>query len=300
MEIKTAYIFPGQGSQIVGMGKDFYESFGIAKQIIDEADQYVDFDLKDIMFNGPTDELKQTHVAQIALYTISVAIFNVLPPEKKISCVAGHSLGEYSALHIAKSFSFLEGIDLIKKRGKLMRQSSDPEQGMMSVIGHDLNTILINMDSNIEIACYNSFSQVVLSGLKTDLESYANKIKDQVKRIVMLPVSGAFHSKYMKKASQEFKAFLDKKVIHKPELTFISNVIGKITNNEDIKDLLCQQIINPVRWVDTIQEMEKKGVSQIIEIGSQSVLTNLGKNIAPNCSHISIKNLESLNNFCQI
>ena len=284
-------IFPGQGSQIVGMGKEFYNKFDLVKDLFKEADEVLNLPLSKIILEGPSDKLNLTINTQPAIYLISFAIYNLIKKEfnidlDKAEYFAGHSLGEYSALSSAGFLNFSETIKLLRIRGDAM-QNSVPEGkgGMIAVLGttvEKIEKILQENQNNFfaEIANDNSVGQIVLSGLIEDLEKLIKVLKSNNIKNIRLPVSAPFHCKLMNKASEIMKNEIEKVNFVECNNKLISNVTAnEILNKEELKKLLVDQIENRVRWRESIIYMINKGINQFIEIGPGKILSGLVKRI---------------------
>jgi len=284
-------IFPGQGSQIVGMGKDLYDRYEIVKKLFKEADESLGIQLSKIIFDGPKEELDLTINTQPAIFLISYSIFKLAKEEfnkdlSKAKFFAGHSLGEYSALSCAKYLNFSETVKILRARGDAM-QNSVPrgEGGMIAVLGSKIDSIekilKENKDKfNIEVANDNSDGQIVLSGKTIDLEKLTEILKENGIKNLKLPVSAPFHSKLMNKATSIMTKEIDKLNFQDGNNILISNVTAKeIQNKDDLKKLLIQQIESRVRWRESVMYMISKGVKHFIEIGPGKVLSGLVKRI---------------------
>ena len=286
---KTALVFPGQGSQFVGMGKDLYDNFACAKEVFQEVDDVLSLKLSEIIFNGPAEDLTQTQNTQPALMAVSVAIMRILEKEfgKKIEDLcdyaAGHSLGEYSALCASGAISLQDTAKLLQVRGNAMANCGKKTSGAMAaILGVDIevaNKIAQEAAQGeiCQVANDNSVGQVVISGSKTAIERSLTIAKENgAKRALALPVSGAFHSELMKEAEAEMKEALDSATINKPKVKIVANVTADFVEDEnDIRDLLLKQITSSVRWRETMLLLEKNSVSKIIEIGAGKVLAGL-------------------------
>jgi len=284
-------IFPGQGSQLVGMGKDLYSKYSLIQNLFKEADDTLGFSLSNLILNGPKDELDLTENTQPAIFLVSYSIFKLIKEEfnidlNKASFFAGHSLGEYSALASAASLSFASTLKILKIRGKAM-QSSVPKGvgGMVAVLGSEIKKIermIQENESKYEcfIANDNSEGQIVLSGNIDDLEKMMIDLKVANIKNIKLPVSAPFHCKLMNKATRVMNEEMAKLNFEEPQNTLVSNVTGKeISNSNELKDLLVKQIENRVRWRESVLLMINKGVNQFIEIGPGKVLSGLIKRI---------------------
>ncbi len=284
-------IFPGQGSQIVGMGKEFYTKFDLVKNLFKEADEVLNLPLSKIILEGPDEKLNLTTNTQPAIYLISFAIFNLVKKEfnidlDKAKYFAGHSLGEYSALSSAGYLNFSDTIKLLRIRGDAMQNSVPKGKGgMIAVLGTTVETIekilLENQKSFfVEIANDNSLGQIVLSGLIEDLEKLSKVLKKNNIKNIRLPVSAPFHCKLMNKATEIMKKEIENVNFIDSNNKLISNVTAtEILDKEELKKLLVDQIENRVRWRESIINMVNKGVNQFIEIGPGKVLSGLIKRI---------------------
>ena len=284
-------IFPGQGSQIIGMGKEFLNNFDIVKNLFKEADEILGFSLTKIILNGPKDQLDLTANTQPAIFLISYSIFNVIKKEfnidlNKAKYFAGHSLGEYSALASAGYLNFQETIKLLRKRGDAM-QNAVPKGvgGMVAILGSKISTIEKILEKNrdkmfVEVANDNSEGQLVLSGNNTDLSILMEILKKENIKNIKLPVSAPFHCKLMNRATEIMKKELEKIKFSSSNNLLISNVTAdEILNKDDLKKLLIEQIESRVRWRESVINMINKGVNHFIEIGPGKVLSGLVKRI---------------------
>jgi len=310
--LHTAIVFPGQGSQKVGMGKDLFDNFAVAKEVFQIVDEILKVNLSKIMFEGPEADLTQTQNTQPALMAVSIALVRVLEKEfgKKItdlgSMVAGHSLGEYSALCAAGALSLEDTAKLLQVRGNAMAKCGAKTQGAMAaVIGaepelvEEIAKAAAQNNEICQIANDNSVGQIVISGSKTGVDRAIEIAKEKgVKRVLPLPVSGAFHSALMADAAIEMKEALDKVTINQPILPVIANVTAnQVTNPAEIKDLLVKQITGSVKWRQTMLFMQNAGIKNIVEIGSGKVLAGLVGRTCAEITSQSIQNLEDLKNF---
>ena len=284
-------IFPGQGSQLIGMGKEFFENFEIVKNFFKEADETLGFSLSKIILDGPKDKLDLTTNTQPAIFLISFSIYNVIKKEfnidlEKAKYFAGHSLGEYSALSSAGYLSFSETIRLLKIRGDAMQNAiPQGEGGMIAVLGASIEIIEKILEDNkknffAEIANDNSDSQIVISGKEKDLFQMSELLKSKNIKNIKLPVSAPFHCKLMSKATKIMKKEIEKTNFVESQNILISNVTAdEISNKDELKKLLIEQIENRVRWRESVNKMIDNGVSHFIEIGPGKVLSSLVKRI---------------------
>ena len=284
-------IFPGQGSQMIGMGKEFFDKYDLVKNLFKEADDVLDFSLSKIILEGPKNELDLTTNTQPAIFLISYSIFSVIKEEFKIDLnkakyFAGHSLGEYSALSCANYLSFAETIKLLKFRGNSMQNAVPKgEGGMVAVLGSNIETIenILKENQNTfkaEIANDNSDSQIVLSGKNIELDKLLEVLKSSSIKNIKLPVSAPFHCKLMNKSTNEMKIELEKVNFLDGANTLISNVTAdEISDKNELKSLLINQIESRVRWRESVVNMINKGIDQFIEIGPGKVLSGLVKRI---------------------
>ena len=284
-------IFPGQGSQSIGMGKEFLNNFECVKKLFKEADDTLGFSLTKMILDGPKDQLDLTINTQPAIFLISYSIFNVIQKEfninlNKAKFFAGHSLGEYSALASAGYLSFQETIKLLRKRGDAMQNAvPNGTGGMVAILGSNLEIIEKILKENqskisVEIANDNSEGQIVLSGKNSDLINLMEICKKENIKNIKLPVSAPFHCKLMSKATDIMKNELEKTKFLESKNLLISNVTAnEISNKDDLKKLLIKQIENRVRWRESVINMINKGVDHFIEIGPGKVLSGLVKRI---------------------
>ena len=298
-------IFPGQGSQSIGMGKEFFNKFDIVKGLFKEADEVLNIPLSKIILEGPKEELDLTVNTQPAIFLISYSIYQVIKQEFKIDLnkakfFAGHSLGEYSALACAGYLDFQDTIKILKIRGDAMQNSVPKEEGGMTVVlGASIENIEKILKENkdkfiVEIANDNSEGQIVLSGKTQDLENLGFVLKENKIKNIKLPVSAPFHCSLMSKATEVMKEELSKLKFKKGINPLISNITAdEIFNSDEFKDLLIKQIENRVRWRESVIYMIDKGVNQFIEIGPGKVLSNLVKRINKKTNVNSIKLKES-------
>ena len=304
-----AVLFPGQGSQYVGMGLDFYEKFDSVKVIFETVDKTLGFSLSNIILNGPEKKLKLTQNTQPAIMTIGVSLFNVLKNQFSLNLnsarfFAGHSLGEYTALVCAGSLTIEKAAYLLHERGKAMQDSIPPDQGaMMAILGMTIREVeneisLLPKEEICEIANDNSNAQVVVSGGRKVIEILNKNLKIKKKKGILLSVSAPFHCTLMKKAAENMKEKIENTNFLKPEPTIISNVTAQEESDVNkIKPLLVDQIISRVRWRESVEYMIKNGVTDFLEIGPGKVLSGLVKKIDKNVSIININSTDDVKNI---
>ena len=299
-------IFPGQGSQLVGMGKDLHSKYSLVKNLFKEADETLGFSISKLILEGPKEELDLTENTQPAIFVLSYSIFKLIKEEfntdlNKANFFAGHSLGEYSALASAESLSFSDTLKILKIRGKAM-QDSVPKGigGMVAVLGSEIEIIENIIGKNKDkyecfIANDNSEGQIVLSGNMMDLEKMMIDLKSNNIKNIKLPVSAPFHCKLMNKATILMNQEISKLNFQEPKNTLISNVTGnEISNSKELKELLVKQIESRVRWRESVKLMISKGVNQFIEIGPGKVLSGLIKRIDRNVKVSAINTEEDI------
>ena len=302
-------IFPGQGSQVIGMGKEFFEKYELVKSLFKEADDVLNFSLSKIILEGPKNELDLTINTQPAIFLISYSIFNVMKKEfqidlNKAKYFAGHSLGEYSALSSAGYLNFSDTLKILRVRGNAMQNAVPKgEGGMVAVLGSNLTQIQKILDENknnfiVQVANDNSEGQIVLSGKKKDLASLVNILKSYSIKNIKLPVSAPFHCHLMSSATEVMRKEFEKINLIKGNNILISNVTAnEISDKDELKKLLIDQIEKTVRWRESINNMINKGVNHFIEIGPGKVLSGLVKRISKDVKIDTIntqKDIESL------
>jgi len=299
-------IFPGQGSQIVGMCNEFYQKFEFVKKLFHEADEVLKFPISKIILEGPKDQLNLTENTQPAIFLVGYSIFHLIKNEFKIDLnkanfFAGHSLGEYTALAAAGALSFSDTLKILRIRGKAM-QSAVPksEGGMIAVLGSEIQKIeKIIQENKKKYECYiandNSNGQLVVSGNNSEIDKFILDLKLNSIKNIKLPVSAPFHCKLMKKATDIMNNEIEKLKFKEPNNILISNVTGTtITGTSELKNLLIKQIENRVRWRESILFMINKGVNNFIEIGPGKVLSGLIKRINKDVKVSAINNEEDI------
>lgn len=287
-----ALLFPGQGSQKTGMGKNHYDENDEFRRIVDEADSLLGYSLSELMFSGPSDKLVQTRYTQPAIFLHSYALFNMLNITPDI--VAGHSLGEFTALAAAGVLSFEDALALVAKRGELMQNAGEIHPGTMAaIIGLDDQVVeeiceeaAAAVNKPVVPANYNCPGQLVISGDVEGVKKAVELAKEKGSRLArLLPVSGAFHSPLMRPAFEELRAELENLNFHDAHYAVYSNVSATpVTDGKEIKERLLKQLISPVRWTQTLQRMAEDGAKEFIEIGPGNVLQGLVKRTVENVS----------------
>lgn len=302
---KTAFVFPGQGAQAVGMGKDVYDAFDHSRAIFAEADEALGFELSDIIFNGPDDLLKQTANTQPALLTVSIAFLEALKGQGlKPDYVAGHSLGEYSALVAAGVLSFADAVRTVRARGQFMEQAVPGGLGAMAAVLGAEREVLAELCASItaegyavELANVNCPGQIVVSGTAQGVQAVVERGKEAAgaKRVIPLDVSGPFHSSLMKPAAERLGEVLESLSMADASVPVVANVTANaVTEASSIRGLLVEQVYSPVLWEDSVRYLIGQGVDTFVEIGSGTVLAGLIKKIDKNVRVISINSIAAL------
>lgn len=301
MTKKIAFLFPGQGSQAVGMGKDIYESYAEAKEVYDLADKVLNKSITKLCFEGPEEDLKQTVNTQPCIVTTSIALMEALRKELNIcpQYTAGHSLGEYCAMFTAGVMSLETTLKLIQKRANLMSESKG---GSMAAILNAPEEVLKaglaegSKIGYVDVANYNSPAQIVITGDENAVKTAGDYIlANGARRVVPLAVSGAFHSKFMQEAGAVFAEFIEDVELNDSSIPVITNVDAELTENaEDFRAKMPKQIYSSVHWTQTIQKMVEEGVDTFIEIGPGKVLAGLNKKIAPEANVYNVYDKASL------
>ena len=302
-------IFPGQGSQAIGMGKEFYDKFNLVKDLFKKADEVLEIPLSKIILEGPKDKLDLTINTQPAIFLVSYSIFSVATKEYNVNLdkakyFAGHSLGEYSALSAAGYLNFSDTIKLLRTRGSAMQNAvSEGEGGMLAILGSQIKIIEEILENNknnfnVQIANDNSEGQIVISGRKKDLIGLTDILKLKKIKNIKLPVSAPFHCKLMSKATSIMREQIEKTKFDDSNKRLISNVTAsEISNKEELKKLLVEQIENRVRWRESIINMINKGINHFIEIGPGKVLSGLVKRINKDVKIDIINGESDINNL---
>jgi [acyl-carrier-protein] S-malonyltransferase len=303
---QTAFIFPGQGSQYVGMGKEFYDNFRVAKEVFEEADDALHFPISSLCFQGPEEALKLTENTQPAVLTTSIAALRVLQSEKGMTpqVTAGHSLGEYSALVASGAFTFADAVQTVRLRGRFMQEAVPVGEGAMAaILGMEREQVEklceeVSAGEVLTPANFNCPGQIVIAGHSKAVERAIEKVKQDGKKAVLLPVSAPFHSPLMKPAGERLEKALEGILVRDLKVPVVTNVEAETnTAKERVKRLLVAQVSSPVRWEESIRRMTEDGIDQVLEIGPGKVLSGLMKRINPN---VEIKNLEDLQTLKKI
>ena len=283
--MSTAYVFPGQGAQFPGMGKDLYDTHAEAKALFEQADEVLGFSLSNIMFEGTAEALKETKVTQPAIFTMSVIMAKLLGDDFKPDMVAGHSLGEFSALTAAGALRFEDALRLVSKRALAMQAACEVTPSTMAAIlglADDLvEEICASVDGVVVAANYNCPGQLVISGEVSAIETACEKAKEAgAKRALVLPVGGAFHSPLMEPAREELAAAIEQTEFQTPSCPVVQNSVAKaVTDPAEIKKNLIDQLTAPVKWTQSVQEMIAAGVTEYVECGPGKTLQGLVKKV---------------------
>ena len=295
--MKNAYIFPGQGSQYPGMAKDLYESNAVAREMFEKANDILGFRITDIMFEGTAEELKQTKVTQPAIFLHSVVLARCLP-EFRPDMVAGHSLGEFSALVAAGALDFEEGLRLVSIRAQAMQKACEAVPGSMAAVlampAEKVEEICASCEGIVVAANYNCEGQIVISGEVSAVNDACTRLKEAgARRALQLPVGGAFHSPLMEPARAELAEGIEKATFHTPVCPIYQNVTARPTTDaQEIKANLLTQLTSPVRWTQSVMNMIADGVHKFIELGPGKVLQGLVSKTAG--SSVTVDGIQSL------
>jgi [acyl-carrier-protein] S-malonyltransferase len=299
----TAFIFPGQGSQYVGMGKEFYDHFRVAKEVFEEADDTLRFSISSLCFQGPEEELRMTENTQPAILTTSIATLKVLQTEKGINpqFTAGHSLGEYSALVASGALTFAEAVQTVRLRGKFMQEAVPVGEGAMAaILGMEREEVERLCDEAaagevLSPANFNCPGQIVIAGHSKAVQRAIERVKQDGKRAVLLPVSAPFHSPLMKPAGERLEKALEEITVKDLNVPVVTNVEAEINTSKDrVKPLLVAQVSSPVRWEESMRKMIKEGIEKVLEIGPGKVLSGLMKRIDPNIETGNSEDIQTL------
>jgi len=283
--MKRAIVFPGQGSQVVGMAKDFADAIPECKALFEQANAILGYDLQRICFEGPQDELNKSNHAQLGIFVASAAAFKALQlkqPDFEYDVLAGHSLGEWTALHVAGVVGFEDTIKILKARGEFMQAACEENSGAMLAVMNLDGDILVKIaeEAGCSVANFNSLAQTVLSGTAESIDKAEELVKEAgAKRAVRLPVAGAFHSPLMQSAAERMDAFLADIELAPPQIPVFSNVTADVHEPAAIRANMVKQITSSVQWVASVQKLAADGVDEIVECGPGKVLAGLIKRI---------------------
>jgi [acyl-carrier-protein] S-malonyltransferase len=300
---KVAFIFPGQGSQYVGMGKEFFENFREARDIFQEADDVLHLQLSSLCFQGPEDALKLTENTQPAVLTTSIAVLRVLQAEKGVipHIAAGHSLGEYSALVVSGALTFADAVQTVRLRGRFMQEAVPVGEGAMAaILGMERERVekLCEEAAQGEVltpANFNCPGQIVIAGHAKAVDRAMERVKQEGKKAVSLPVSAPFHSPLMKPAGERLEKVLEGISIQDLKIPVVTNVEADINQSKErVKELLVTQVWNPVRWEESMQKITGDGIEQTLEIGPGKILSGLMKRINPKVDTKNIEDIQTL------
>jgi [acyl-carrier-protein] S-malonyltransferase len=303
---QTAFIFPGQGSQYIGMGREFCDNFRVAREVFEEADDSLNFSISSLCFKGPEEDLKLTEYTQPAVLTTSIAALRVLQSEKGISpqLTAGHSLGEYSALVASGALSFSDAVQTVRLRGRFMQEAVPVGEGAMAaILGMEREQVEklceeVSSRGVLTPANFNCPGQIVIAGHSKAVEGAIERVKQEGKKAVLLPVSAPFHSPLMKPAGERLEKALEGILVRDLKVPVVTNVEAEINRSKErVKGLLVAQVSSPVRWEESMRRMTEDGIEKALEIGPGKVLSGLMKRINP---HVEVQNIEDVQSLKKI
>ena len=298
-----AFIFPGQGSQYVGMGKELYDNFRVAREVFEETDDALHFSISSLCFEGPEETLKMTENTQPAILTTSIAALRVLQNEKGVNpqLTAGHSLGEYSALVASEALSLFDAVQIVRLRGRFMQEAVPLGEGSMAaILGMEREQIEelckeVSFGEVLAPANFNCPGQIVIAGHSKAVQRAIEKVKQNGKKAVPLPVSAPFHSPLMKPAGLRLEKAFEGISIKDLKVPVVTNVEAEVNTSKDrVKPLLVDQVVSPVRWEESMRTMIKEGIEQVLEIGPGKVLSGLMKRIDPSVETRNLEDLQTL------
>jgi [acyl-carrier-protein] S-malonyltransferase len=302
---KMAYLFPGQGSQVVGMGQDFYQEFGFVRELFDMAEEISRINLRQLCFKGPMEELTRTVYLQPAVTVVNLAFLAAVRREKGEPAVsAGHSLGEYSALQAAGVVSAEDAIRLVHRRGELMHREAVKHEGAMSaLLGLTIDAVEEIVEKGrergvVSIANHNTGQQIVITGEPAAVAAVSTYAVEKGAKAVPLKVSGAWHSELIRGAEEDFKAFLQSVAFNSPQSSVVFNVTADTESDPDeIRSVMSRQLCSPVKWYDSMKQLVGKEIEIFVEIGPGKVLTGLLRKILPKDYPATVFNVNDLNTF---
>jgi [acyl-carrier-protein] S-malonyltransferase len=294
--MKRAIVFPGQGSQKIEMGKDLAETLPACKALFDQANEILGYDLETICFEGPQEELNKSNHAQLGIFVTSAAAFKAVELKQPLEydLLAGHSLGEWTALYVAGVVSFEDTIKILKARGEFMQAACEENPGAMLAVMNVDGDVLVKLaaEAGCHVANFNSLAQTVLSGTAESIDRAETLVKEAgAKRAIRLPVAGAFHSPLMQPAADKMDAFLADMALAEPRIPVLSNVTADVHDSAAIRSNMVRQITSSVQWVASIQKLAADGVEEMVECGPGKVLTGLIKRID---NTVSVRNIGQL------